>query len=77
MCTDAVNQLGNFRLNHRFEAVLYVKYVRMQYIYRQISDRIFICVYLALHTIASWSIAVAHKRARSIQVCRDDGKIEI
>ena len=29
MCTDAVNQHGNFRLNPRFETVLYVKYVRM------------------------------------------------
>ena len=34
-----------------------------------IFDRIFICVYLALHTIASWSIAVAQKRAHSIHIC--------
>ena len=27
MCTDAVNQLTNFRLNLRFDAVLYVKLV--------------------------------------------------
>ena len=31
ICSDAVNQLGNFRLNLRFDAVLYVKLVRMQY----------------------------------------------
>ena len=38
MCSDTVSQLANFRLNLRFEAVLYVKYVRMQYTYLQISD---------------------------------------
>ena len=30
ICTDAVYQLSNFRLNHRFETVLYVKCVWMQ-----------------------------------------------
>ena len=30
MCSDEVNQLTNFRLNLRFETVLYVKCVRMQ-----------------------------------------------
>ena len=38
MCSDTVSQLSNFRLNLRFEAVLYVKCVRMQYTYRKISD---------------------------------------
>ena len=38
MCSDAVYQLSNFRLNFRFEAVLYVKYVRMQYTSWGISD---------------------------------------
>ena len=31
MCSDTVIQLANFRLNLRFEAVLYIKCVRMQY----------------------------------------------
>ena len=38
MCSDAVNQQANFRLNPRFEAVLYVKYVRMQFTSMGISD---------------------------------------
>ena len=31
MCSDAIYLLGNFRLNLRFETVLYVKCVRMQF----------------------------------------------
>ena len=38
MCTDAVYLLANFRLNFRFEAVLYVKYVQMQFTSMGISD---------------------------------------